>query len=416
MAFTDFLPIPEINRLFQTNDGRICIVVDLLAKGDNSYVIAKDIVSEKQFEWNAVEWNNNIDSILSDTHPFVQEYAKSIKSAKELIQDELDEIQTKRNAGKELKGKCGKFKEFLWTFAGADKDLLRMCPTDHARIADFGGTIFMEGLVFGLSFGYGAHMLTDSMLISSVLGVICFCLTIFFDGFITNTMYSDGKVTISKRELMSSMPRIILGIVLGIVIAAPLQLKIFEGKINDYIINDHYKSIVASSTYEKNEERIEALNQELQKLNTSIEIQEKEYENELVANRLGIGPVAKEKELRIENTKRLILEKSHQLSQYNVLRDSLVSVAKHPYEADFSFSSKIEVLSQIASFKNNESYILPIANLLICFMFIVLSVLPIINKMLMADGVYEKLLKQEEGLTEKLTRIHIVELEKKLKN
>ena len=65
MAFTDFTPIPEINRLFHTNDGRICIVVDLLAKGDNSYVIAKDIVSEKQFEWNAVEWNNNIDSILS---------------------------------------------------------------------------------------------------------------------------------------------------------------------------------------------------------------------------------------------------------------------------------------------------------------------------------------------------------------
>ena len=114
MAFTDFLPIPEINRLFHTNDGRLCIVVDLLVKGDNSYVIAKDIVSEKQFEWNAVEWNYNIDTILSDTHPFVQEYAKSIKSAKELIQDELDEIQTKRNAGKGLKGKCGKFKEILW--------------------------------------------------------------------------------------------------------------------------------------------------------------------------------------------------------------------------------------------------------------------------------------------------------------
>ena len=32
------------------------------------------------------------------------------------------------------------------------------------------------------------------------------------------------------------------------------------------------------------------------------------------------------------------------------------------------------------------------------------------------NPVYEKLLKQEEGLTEKLTRIHIVELEKKLKN
>ena len=259
MAFTDFLPIPEINRLFQTNDGRICIVVDLLAKGDNSYVIAKDIVSEKQFEWNAVEWNNNIDSILSDTHPFVQEYAKSIKSAKELIQDELDEIQTKRNAGKGLKGKCGKFKEFLWTFAGADKDLLRMCPTDHARIAGFGGTIFMEGLMSGLTFGYGAHMLTDSMIISFVLGIICFCLTIFFDGFITNTMYSDGKVIISKRELMSSMPRIILGIVFGIVIAVPLQLKIFEGKINDYLLTEHRNSVLTSSAYITNEEQIYAL-------------------------------------------------------------------------------------------------------------------------------------------------------------
>ena len=30
----------------------------------------------------------------------------------------------------------------------------------------------------------------------------------------------------------------------------------------------------------------------------------------------------------------------------------------------------------------------------------------------MADGVYEKLLKHEGELTEKLTRIHIVELEK----
>ena len=33
----------------------------------------------------------------------------------------------------------------------------------------------------------------------------------------------------------------------------------------------------------------------------------------------------------------------------------------------------------------------------------------------MTDGVYDKMLKLEEDLTEKLTRIHIEELEKKFK-
>ncbi|MDO4800646.1 MAG: DUF4407 domain-containing protein [Prevotellaceae bacterium] len=416
MGILEFLPIPEIKRGYKTKEDKIVIVRELLDTKSEKIVIVEELQSGKQYEWNATEWNANIDSAISEAMPLTYDYDPVFKSPQDLILSELDKIRSKRLEGKELNGKFGQLKEFLWTFAGVDKDLLRMCPTDHARLAGFGGTILWGGIISGLSFGYGFYMFTESLLVSIIIGIVCFCLTIFLDGFITNTMYSDGEVTVSKRELLSSMPRVILAIILGIVISAPLQIKIFEGKINDYIINDHYKSIVASSTYEKNEERIETLNQELQKLNTIIEIQEKEYENELAANRRGIGPVAKEKELRIENTKRLIIEKSHQLNQYSILRDSLINVAKHPCEADFSFSSKIEALSQIASFKNNESKILPIANLLICFMFIVLCLLPIINKMLMADGVYEKLLKHEEELTEKLTRIHIVELENKLKN
>lgn len=416
MAFTDFLPIPEINRLFQTNDGRICIVVDLLAKGDNSYVIAKDIVSEKQFEWNAVEWNNNIDSILSDTHPFVQEYAKSIKSAKELIQDELDEIQTKRNAGKELKGKCGKFKEFLWTFAGADKDLLRMCPTDHARIAGFGGTILTGGILSGLALSYGAHMLTNSILISVIVGVVCFFLTIFFDSFITNTMYSDGEVKISKREFISSLPRILLGIIQGIVIAVPIQIKVFEPSINDYITNEYRYSILNSTDYISNEKEIIEVEQEIKNLHKIIEAQRRGYATEMRGSEgCGIGYKAYMMNSQLKNNEGLIVDRTNKLDILVSKRDSLQVMSNNPNETAFSFSTKLEALSKIVSFQNNESVILPITNLLICFMFILLCVLPIINKMIMTDGVYDKMLKLEEDLTEKLTRIHIEELEKKFK-
>jgi hypothetical protein len=59
----------------------------------------------------------------------------------------------------------------------------------------------------------------------------------FLDRFITNTMYSDGKVTISWLEIRSALPRILIAIFLGIVISAPLELKIFDKEINDYIGN-----------------------------------------------------------------------------------------------------------------------------------------------------------------------------------
>ena len=60
----------------------------------------------------------------------------------------------------------------------------------------------------------------------------------FLDRFITNTMYSDGKTTVSWLEFRSALPRILISIFLGIVISAPLELEIFDQEIKDYIC-DH---------------------------------------------------------------------------------------------------------------------------------------------------------------------------------
>ena len=58
------------------------------------------------------------------------------------------------------------------------------------------------------------------------------------DRLIVNTMYSDGEVTISWRELVSGLPRIVMAIFLGIVISTPLELKIFEDAIDIKIEQD----------------------------------------------------------------------------------------------------------------------------------------------------------------------------------
>ena len=60
-------------------------------------------------------------------------------------------------------------------------------------------------------------------------------------------MYSDGKVTISWEELCGGMPRILIAIFLGIVISAPLELKIFNDEIDallkEDIVNNGEESI-----------------------------------------------------------------------------------------------------------------------------------------------------------------------------
>lgn len=79
--------------------------------------------------------------------------------------------------------------------------------------------------------------------IAAVFAIFWAAMIFFLDRFITNTMYSDGKTTISWLEFRSGLPRIIISIFLGIVISAPLELKIFEQEISEHIRNKRYANI-----------------------------------------------------------------------------------------------------------------------------------------------------------------------------
>ena len=79
------------------------------------------------------------------------------------------------------------------------------------------------------------------------------------DRFIVNTMYSDGKVTISWREFYSGLPRIIMAIFLGVIISTPLELKIYEDGINNEI--EHMKEEELSKRTERFDNEINELKQ-----------------------------------------------------------------------------------------------------------------------------------------------------------
>lgn len=126
----------------------------------------------------------------------------------------------------------GLLNEFLWICAGADRKVLRQCPTDYAKYAGIGGTILFTALMAMLSGGYALFSVFDNEITAIGFGFFWGLLIFNLDRFIVNTMYSDGKVTISWKEFYSGLPRIIMAIFLGIVISTPLELKIFEDEIS----------------------------------------------------------------------------------------------------------------------------------------------------------------------------------------
>lgn len=399
---TEFLPIPEINRVYQTKENNLIIVKELLGTSDDRVAIVEEYVSGNQFKWTVSEWNENIDHVISEAIS-LKCYDKAFKSKKQFLQMELESIQLTREEGKKIKGKFGWYRELLWFIAGADKDLLRMYQADHARMATLGCNILWKGILIGLSMGYGAHLLTDSMIVPIVVGLLCFGLFVSLDRFlIITTMYYDGEPSISMREFKSSLPRIIIGLIIGIIVAIPMQLKVFEGMINEYILEEHYNTIVTSQAYDLNEKHICDLKAEIESLRSDIAINEKLYYEDVQTgkNGFGVGPKAKMLSIYIDETKKLLIEKSNELSRLESKRDSLISEAYHPYDANFSLISKVEALHKITSL--NNGIVVFFLNLLIVFLFVLISITPVLQLMMATSGVYEGMVLREAMLMQKL--------------
>lgn len=221
-------------------------------KSDHSYLDIKDFTCPVQ----------TIDTEL------IANVLDSAKSPDELIKLRQEDIDNLRKEGESLnkeldkekkwykffplsfllgskiyKNWAGFFKEFSWWCAGADRPLLRMCPGDHSKYTGIGTVILFTAIMAFFSSSIAMSLVfpdsdkdfsTMGLVSGAVWAAMIFCL----DRFITNTMYSDGKVTISKDELIGGLPRILIAIFLGIVISAPLELKIFSAEIDNYVYNE----------------------------------------------------------------------------------------------------------------------------------------------------------------------------------
>lgn len=345
----------------------------------------------------------------------------------------------------------GLINEFFWLCAGVNRRVLRQCPTDYAKYAGIGGTIFFTAVMAFISGGYAISFVFQdaSIFIPLGFGVVWGLLIFNLDRFMVNTMYSDGKHTISKAEFYGGLPRIVLAFFLGIVISTPLEIRVFQDKIQSQLIIDQGKvgDEVRKShdlLYQQRkdiEDQIATRNNQLTDLRAGrldgisgrVADKEKELreaENKLynetngegVTKKVGYGPAARQlqsqvdrltKELnnlrieerqnnannqtyirqRTESVQREIDEYNRRLIEVNNKIDEIENEGRESQEALTGFCAQINALNEIASPYENIS--LFIARLCITLLFIAIEVIPTLFKMMVAFGPYDDLLHAE---------------------
>src|ERR1700733_6670096 len=119
---------------------------------------------------------------------------------------------------------------FLWWCAGAHQDLLKQFPSEHTKYAGLGGVILATFVLAALSAGYAIYSVFGSIGWTIAFAIIWGLIIFNFDRFLVSTMRKYGVSM--RKQIWMALPRMVLALLIGVTIARPLELKIFEREID----------------------------------------------------------------------------------------------------------------------------------------------------------------------------------------
>jgi hypothetical protein len=122
---------------------------------------------------------------------------------------------------------------FFWWCAGADKDILKYSSyADHVKYVGIGGIVFATGILASLSMFFAINYIFEDVKIAIPVGLLWGLIIFNLDRFIvSSTGKGDGTDTITFKELGNAAPRLVMAIILGFTISAPLEVYIFQKEI-----------------------------------------------------------------------------------------------------------------------------------------------------------------------------------------
>ncbi len=237
----------------------------------------------------------------------------------------------------------------LWWCAGADEHFLSKSPMqDRVKYAGIGGIVLCTGLLAAFSGGFAFYTIFGpknnaihdtfswgALIGSAVFAVVWGLIILNLDRFIvSSTGKGDGTDKVTLKEFGQAIPRIIIALILGLAISAPLEIKILESEIDSELsaYQKEYAEKLNQQTdilFKQKVAKLEKDKAEYEKKLQSYEKELKVYDDEidqLVTRQqlemqdkraYGFGPVARKMQADIE-TKRTEKDKFIKLKSAEV--------------------------------------------------------------------------------------------------
>jgi hypothetical protein len=339
---------------------------------------------------------------------------------------------------------------FLIFCSGADKSLLAHCPnSDVVKIQGIGGVVAATGLLAFLSGSYAfwtvfgpseelmgggapAAGAMSGLVALGAIGALVFgliwSLVIFnLDRFIVAASGpGDGKDTISFAEFRTALPRLIMAVLIGIVLAAPLEIRVMKSEIDAALTLAQLDKVqeLNARTDAKLKNESDRFDAELARVSAAVAARESkvtalEQQREDVQNKLAVeigsggtgrvkgdGPVAaalraslRDVESRLEQARAEVKPQVEGLERERVSlqgrKDKMEVKREVEYEINRKNAGRDNGLMRRIELAHEVS---PTASNLLMLLLIVIEVAPIIFKLMLIAGPYEYFTESEKRL------------------
>lgn len=149
------------------------------------------------------------------------------------------------------------FQKFLAKLGGAHITTLEQCPTEISKYVSIGLTILFTGVFASLSGGYAIYKVfypegVEHLFLNAAtaMGLIWGFMILNLDRFI---VMSIKKRNNKFKEFFTAIPRIILAIIISLVVAKPLEIRLFQDRIEAQIMDSELFKM------EEHKDRIEGI-------------------------------------------------------------------------------------------------------------------------------------------------------------
>lgn len=308
------------------------------------------------------------------------------------------------------------FEKFLIFSSGAYLPLVRRCPASTNRFIGIGATVLFTAIFAGLSVSYALSTVFSSFW--AILGIaLIWALMIFnLDRYIVSTLKKQDQFL---PEFKQALPRLVLALLIALVIAKPLELRIFEKEINRELDEQRL------ATIENSREEISAgypeindLESKIERLRAGIAAKEAfrnqkqvEYDQERFGVKTdgttglaGIGVNAEKKEMQLDQaeqdyqyTQKLnegrIQDLEAEISRINSLKEQEFQNQMVSLDAYDGLAARLQAFRDL-TLKNTAIFW---ANWMIIFLFVMIEMAPILVKLMGSRGPYDQLLDFHEA-------------------